>query len=139
MAHRPRCLHWHGWLPMLSGCKGVSPWAGTASESAYYLVEVALGGYSSGLVVEWSPPDGYDLVAVASSVPDHPDVWTDGSVLSLIKLLAFLLLVLVSLLTMPLFGMFVVGVRLIPSVLGIMLLLVGFLLCSRASSICSEG
>ena len=38
-AHWPRCLLWHGWLPMLSGCNGVSPWAGTASESAHYLVE----------------------------------------------------------------------------------------------------
>ena len=25
-AHWPRCLLWHGWLPMLSGCNGVSPW-----------------------------------------------------------------------------------------------------------------
>ena len=58
-AHWPRCLLWHGWLPMLSGCNGVSPWASTASESAYYLVETALGGYSSRLVSAWSPPDGY--------------------------------------------------------------------------------
>ena len=49
-AHWPRCLLWHGWLPMLPGCNGVSPWAGTASESANYLVEAALGGYSSRMV-----------------------------------------------------------------------------------------
>ena len=78
-AHWPRCLLWHGWLPMLSGCKGVSPWVGTASESAHYLVEAALGGYSSRLVSDWSPPDGYDPVAVSCIVPDYTNVWTDGS------------------------------------------------------------
>ena len=30
-AHWPRCLLWHGWLPMISGCNGDSPWADTAS------------------------------------------------------------------------------------------------------------
>ena len=78
-AHWPRCLLWHGWLPMLSGCNGVSPWAGNASESANYLVEAALGDYFSRMVSGWSPPDGYDQVAVSCIVPDHPNVWTDGS------------------------------------------------------------
>ena len=78
-AHWPRCLLWHGWLPMLSGCNGVSPWASNASESANYLVEAALGDYSSRMVSGWSPPDGYDQVAVSCLVPDHPNVWTDGS------------------------------------------------------------
>ena len=78
-AHWPRCLLWHGWLPMLSGVNGASPWAADASESAGYLVEVALGRYSSGVVAEWSPSDEYDHDSAASSLPDHPDVWTDGS------------------------------------------------------------
>ena len=39
--HWPRCLLWHGWLPMLSGVNGASPWAVDASESAAYLVESA--------------------------------------------------------------------------------------------------
>ena len=78
-AHWPRCLLWHGWLPMLSGCNGVSPWAGNASESAAYLVEVALGRYSSGLIADWGLPDEFDHDSAASSLPDHPDVWTDGS------------------------------------------------------------
>ena len=77
--HWPRCLLWHGWLPMLSGVNGASPWAASASESASNLVETALGGYSSGVITEWSPPDGYDRVEVASFVPDHPTVWSDGS------------------------------------------------------------
>ena len=53
-AHWPRCLLWHGWLPMLSGVHGVSPWAADASESACHMVGVALGRFSSGLLTEWS-------------------------------------------------------------------------------------
>ena len=78
-AHWPRCLLWHGWLPMLSGVNGASPWAVDASESAAYLVEVALGRYSSGLIAEWGLSDDFDHDIAASSLPDHPDVWTDGS------------------------------------------------------------
>ena len=78
-AHWPRCLLWHGWLPMLSGRNGDSPWAGITAESAHYLVETALGGYSSALVSAWSPPDDFDPSAASRLVPDHPNVWTDGS------------------------------------------------------------
>ena len=77
--HWPRLLLWHGWLPVLSGVNGASPWAASASESASYLVEAALGSYSSGMITEWGLPDGYDRVGAASSVPDHPNVWSDGS------------------------------------------------------------
>ena len=64
---------------MLSGCNGVSPWAGTASERAHYLIETALGDYSSRLVSDWSPLAGYDPIAVSCIVLDHPNVWSDGS------------------------------------------------------------
>ena len=43
------------------------------------MVEVALGRYSSYLLAGWGPSDEFDVVEVASSVPDHPNVWTDGS------------------------------------------------------------
>ena len=76
--HSPRCLLWHGWLLLLSGVNTASPWAADASEGACYMVEVALGCYSS-LLAEWGPSDGYDEVEVASSMPDHTIVWTDGS------------------------------------------------------------
>ena len=65
--------------PILSGVIGASPWAADASESAGYLVEVALGLYSSGLVAVWSPPDEFDEAEAAACMPDHPNVWTDGS------------------------------------------------------------
>ena len=47
-AQWPRCLLWHGWLPVLSGVNGASLWAADASESGVHLSEVALGRYSSG-------------------------------------------------------------------------------------------
>ena len=78
-AHWPRCLLWHGWLPMLSGVNGASPWAIDASESAAYLVEVASGRYSSGLVSEWGLSGDFDHDDAAASLTDHPDVWTEGS------------------------------------------------------------
>ena len=64
---------------MLSGVNGASPWAADASESASYLVEAALGRYSSGLVSEWSLPDGFDVDEVSARMPDFPKVWSDGS------------------------------------------------------------
>ena len=57
----------------------VPPWAVDATESAAYLLEVALGRYSSGLISEWIPSDDFDHDMAASSLSDHPDVWTDGS------------------------------------------------------------
>ena len=64
---------------MLSGVNGASPWAVDASESAAYFAEVALGRNSSGLIAEWSPSDEFDRGIAVSSLLDHPDVWTDGS------------------------------------------------------------
>ena len=44
------------------------------------LLTLRLGvSYSSGMVAEWSPPDEFDGVEAASLIPDHPNVWTDGS------------------------------------------------------------
>ena len=78
-AHWPRCLLWHGWLPMLSGVNGAIPWAIDASGSALYLVEVARGRYSSGLVAECGLPHDFDADDVAARMPDTPEIWSDGS------------------------------------------------------------
>ena len=75
--HWPRCLLWHGWLPMLSSVNGASPWAADTSESAVHLVEVALGRYWPGVLADWSPSDEFDEARAASSVPDHPNVCSD--------------------------------------------------------------
>ena len=42
-AHWLRCLLWHGWLPMLSGVNGASPWAADASGCIGLLVVWILG------------------------------------------------------------------------------------------------
>ena len=58
---------------------GASPWAADASESAFYLVETALGRYSSGLISEWSLPYDFGADEVSARMPDAPKVWSDGS------------------------------------------------------------
>ena len=53
----PRCLLWHGWLPLLSGINGGgSPWALLPAEGAVNILECALGRYSSGQLTEWQLP-----------------------------------------------------------------------------------
>ena len=64
---------------MLSGANGALPWAIDASESALYLVEVALGRYSSGFVGEWGLPHDFDADEVFLRMPDSPTIWSDGS------------------------------------------------------------
>ena len=46
----PRCLLWHGWLPLLSGVTGGSPWADVAERDVWTdgsLVEDKMSGASS--------------------------------------------------------------------------------------------
>ena len=74
----PRCLLWHGWLPMLSGVNRGSPWAEDPAEGAGNLLESALGAYTSDLLVDWQLPVGFDAEGAAERVPSAPDVWTDG-------------------------------------------------------------
>ena len=75
----PRCLLWHGWLPLLSGVNGGSPWAQTPTEGTVNLLECALGRYSSCQLSEWRLPVDFDVEGASRSVAEEPDVWTDGS------------------------------------------------------------
>ena len=77
----PRCLLWHGWLPLLSGTNGGSPWALTPDEGAVHILECALGKYSSGQLIEWQLPADFDVDGAALRVADDPDVWIDGSLI----------------------------------------------------------
>ena len=74
-----RCLLWHGWLPLLSGVNGSSPWAESPRESASYLLVCALGQYSSDVLFGWRLLVGFDAEGAARRVVGVPDVWTDGS------------------------------------------------------------
>ena len=74
----PRCLLWHGWLPLLSGANLGSPWAQDLSQGAGNLLESALGSYSSVSLLHWRLPVGFDAETAALQVAQDPDVWTDG-------------------------------------------------------------
>ena len=74
----PGCLLWHGWLLLLSGVNGESPWAVTADDAAVKMLESALGVYSSDIFQGWDVPQSVDWDSAADR-PPHPDVWIDGS------------------------------------------------------------
>ena len=46
---------------------------------ARYRVECALGAYSVDNLVRWDSLDPLDRRALALVLPQHPDVWSDGS------------------------------------------------------------
>ena len=75
----PRCLLWHGWLPLLSGVNGGSPWAENPAEGAGNLLECALGSCTSGLLAEWQLPVVFGAEGAAGRVAAEPDVWSEGS------------------------------------------------------------
>ena len=75
----PRCLLWHGWLPLLSGANFGSPWARDLSQGAGNLLESALGSYSTAPLPDWRLPVDFDVESAALQVAVEPDVWTDGS------------------------------------------------------------
>ena len=74
-SHWPRCLLWHGWLPLLSRTGGGSPWADSADDAAVYMLE------SSDIIQGWDLPQGVDWDSAATRMPPSPDVWTDGSLI----------------------------------------------------------
>ena len=55
------------------------PGAEDPAEGDGYLLECALGSYTSGLLAEWQLPVEFDAEGAASRVAGEPDVWTDGS------------------------------------------------------------
>ena len=70
----PGCLLWHGWLPLLSGVNGGTPWAESPREGACNLLECALGRYSSDALTDWQLPVGFDAEGAARRVAAEPDV-----------------------------------------------------------------
>ena len=63
----PRCLLWHGWLPGLNGISAKDPWA------------TCLGAYPVDFADAWTPPEYWDADDIALEMPEHTNVWTDGS------------------------------------------------------------
>ena len=72
-SHWPRCLLWHGWLPLLSGTGGGSLWADSADDAAVHMLESALGSYSSDIIQGWDLPQGVDWDSADDGLPPSPD------------------------------------------------------------------
>ena len=55
------------------------PWALSFGELASFHLERCLGAYPVDLDAAWTPPDYWDADDIALEMPEHPNVWTDGS------------------------------------------------------------
>ena len=75
----PRSLLWHGWLPGLSGTSTSYPWAASFGDLASFHLERCLGAYPVDFADCWTPPEYWDADEIALEMPEHPNVWTDGS------------------------------------------------------------
>ena len=75
----PRCLLCHGWLPGLNGMMNDKPWALSFGELATFHLERCLGAYPVDFAAAWTPPGYWDADDIALEMPDHPNIWTDGS------------------------------------------------------------
>ena len=75
----PRCLLWHGWLPGLSGIRHRDPWASSIGELASFHLERCLGAYPVDFAAASTPPEYWDADDIALEIPEHPNIWTDGS------------------------------------------------------------
>ena len=70
---------WHGWLPGLNGFSAEDPWATSFGDLASFHLERCLGAYPVDFAGSWTSPDYWDADDIALEMPDHPNVWTDGS------------------------------------------------------------
>ena len=68
-----------GWLPGLKGIGQRDPWAISFGDLASFHLERCLGAYPVDFGGAWTPPDNWDAADIALEMPEHPNVWTDGS------------------------------------------------------------
>ena len=78
--HWPRCLLWHGWLPRLS-LVSMEPLLGLLMLLIVPVVwlSLRLAGILLVFLLRGVSLFDFDAVDAASLLPDHPNVWTDGS------------------------------------------------------------
>ena len=57
----------------------INPWATSFGDSASFHLERCLGAYPVDFAGSWTPPEYWDAADVALEMPEHPNVWTDGS------------------------------------------------------------
>ena len=75
----PRCLLRHCWLPGLNGVSAKDSWATSFGDLASFHLQRCLGAYPVDFGGAWTPPDYWDAADIALEMPEHPNVWTDGS------------------------------------------------------------
>ena len=76
----PRCLLWHGSLPGLTSSSIGTPRAVAAGDLASQNLEKASGPYPISNHSTWSPFwDKEAAQDMVDDLPDHPNIWTDGS------------------------------------------------------------
>ena len=75
----PRCLLWHGWLPGLNGTSSKENWATSFGDLASFHLERCLGAYPVDFDGPWTPLEYWDVADIALEMPEHHNIWTDGS------------------------------------------------------------
>ena len=66
------------WL--VAGIDQRDPWAISFGDLASFHLERCLGAYPVDFGGgAWTPPDYWDAADIALEMPEHPNVWTDGS------------------------------------------------------------
>ena len=71
----PRCLLWHGWLPLVC----VTPWLPSLGQLADRALESSLGAYPADHDGLWVAPDLWDADDLALEMVEDPNIRTDGS------------------------------------------------------------
>ena len=74
-----RCFLWHGWLPGLNGISTKDPSATSFGDLASFHLKRCLGAHAVDFADSWTPPEYWDAADIALEMPEHPNVWTDGS------------------------------------------------------------
>ena len=55
------------------------PWATSFGNLASFHLERCLGAYPVDFAGAWAPPEYWDAANIALEMPEHPNIWTDGS------------------------------------------------------------
>ena len=66
-------------MPGLNGVSRKDSWASSSGDLASFQLERCLGAYPIDFGDAWTPPEYWDVADIALEMPEHPNIWTDGS------------------------------------------------------------
>ena len=66
-------------MPGLGGIGQRDPWATSFGDLASFHLERCLGAYPVDFDGCWTPPEYWDAADIVLEMPEHTNVWTDGS------------------------------------------------------------